>query len=150
MKAQVEAMVEDARWMAVRRFSETLSKEQVALLSALVETTSQPGDFLREVLDHNVQTAAAQRRPSGIRLLEAVLSYALGRQTSAVMTAAEKLTAAWPDLFYDDKERLLDMIEAAFDKGDVGADMDSRVWDSVLVMGGRSSRHVDQGPSRGF
>lgn len=132
------------RWMAVRRFSETLSREQVALLAALNDTTSQPGELINEVLDHNRMTQVESSRPVQQRLLEAIVSYAVGRQTSAVRLAIEEVEKAWPTLSHDGRERVLDIIDTAFDAASVGADIDSRDWDRILVLGGRASRHEEK------
>ena len=72
---------ESNQWMAVRRFAESLSREQVALLAALNAVAYLPDDLIHEVLAHNRLTEIESRRPVQERLLEAIVSYAVGRQT---------------------------------------------------------------------
>lgn len=60
--------------------------------------------------------------------------YAIGRQTYIVADTVEWLLHVWPALATSTQQQIRRDVEAAFDHGHLGADIDRQQWERVRAL----------------
>jgi len=140
----------DHKWMAERHFAQTLTSEQRLLLNVLIDGEQDLKALFSRVMEEAHINPDEAKLPAGQLLLDAEIAYGLGRRTAALHTVVENACDSWNDLLPQIQERILDRIEAAFDKNDVGDPVDAQAWNRLLVTGGRQARESETLRAPGF
>jgi hypothetical protein len=132
--------------MAMRSFVRRLPTDQAHLFHQIAARYQGAPEEFREAVMREFREGAVARPsvPSEELELRSAMSYALGRESTAVLAMVETIKSAWPDLGQPTRDHITSAIETAISYQMAGGAPEIALWKQILVLASENRQSLEE------
>ncbi|MGY3582357.1 hypothetical protein ACVIGB_000719 [Bradyrhizobium sp. USDA 4341] len=132
--------------MAMRSFVRGLPADQAHLFHQIAARYQGTPEEFRETVIREFREGAGARPSAPTEELElrSAMSYALGRESAAVLAMVETIKSAWPDLGQPTRDHITSAIETAINYRMAGGAPEIALWKQILVLASENRLSLEE------